>query len=212
MEKPDYIPKDYPGIRVVQTLGGLQQPFGPDVNCNLLPRDLSPLQESFNALAAELGNFSNHFSLNREQLAATTRSITGSSRVAAEFLLEEEMPQLSALFNSVVLKGLKNAGLLTRKFHMDGITARGNCCYTGDPTQAIRNDDIGKVEYHGLAATFESKENAEIFSFRPGDISVHAGLETKSVQGFIHRAPTVLPDDPLRLRMNCDFPRKPGSF
>lgn len=203
VDKPDYLPDDYYGIKVVDSLSALfNTPFG-DANAILYPRTL---RGDFNRVAQHLAGeraFGYHDCLEKiadkegnNAIGLAARTILQDIEAVSARLSAESLPP------DIRLRDNRNwNGRGVEKFHVDSAASRelGRilCCYTAPTTQWIKNEDA----IQSGASTFNKARGAPIYSFRPGDIfrikslPRNKGESEVSVSAFredffIHRAPS----------------------
>lgn len=210
MKRPDYIPEDYNGIKMVDSFEAmLSEPFG-HASAVLLPRSLSG---DFNALAQVMGrkgywraplmrvekrddlrkNFPQEIDLLREDI----RMLRG---VSAQHYLDLRVSKDSNW----------REDRAPHAFHSDGCRnahfGRVLCCYNDPVTEWIRREDAIPRDSH--EGTFEKREGAPLYRFKAGDIWRLASRTggDGNVCGrplFIHRTPPSIRDrkeeDPPRM-------------
>ena len=207
MKKPDYIPADYKGIKIVDSFEALMaEPFG-EANAVVLPRKLSG---DFNAVARWMDN--------RRLGMNTVDALYNSGDLAricpdAVAHLRADIEKMKGIFgnNAVAYHALslRVSQTMAPKFHADSSLGpdlgRFICCYNTPTTEWIRNEDAidcGDGRY-------EAREGAQIYSIGVGDIwrmasRVRRKQDAPPPEGgyFIHRTP------PAALEMKqSDVPR-----
>jgi hypothetical protein len=198
--KPDYVPDNYPRIETVATLPRLAHDFYDGaVNCRLLPRRLT---EDFTALAAHLEKVRpprHGLSLfDARDLQSGRPAMTDAVRAAADVVIADIAAMDRMLRRRTHLRLIHAyPDPVAYEFHGDPANRVVLCTYLGATTEGLRNDQVATTRYEYLrqadihAPVCTAKDGADIFSFRPGDIAVHAGVSGNEVAPFLHRAPRV---------------------
>ncbi len=201
--KLDYLPADYYGIKVVDSLSALfNTPFG-DANAILYPRTLSG---DFNRVAQHLAEVRASGYYDRLEKIADKEGRSAIGRAARTILQDIEAVsawlRAECLPPDIRLRDNRNwNGSGVERFHVDSAASqqlgRILCCYTAPTTQWIKNEDA--IQTSG--STFRKARGAPVYSFRPGDIfrikslPRNSGLSEVSVSSFredffVHRAPS----------------------
>ena len=202
-KRPDYIPADYPRIKIVGSLTELFNAEFGDANCILFPRSLSG---DFNALAREMAKIGVSKFLKRENAMP-------SELAAEEAQVKSDIEAVKRAYQRPLL-GTKWQLRLERKykldaqhsvlnFHIDGTIkpklGRVLCNYTAPVTEWIKNED---AEPDAVRGYFKEREGATIYELGVGDIW-RQSCRSRKMDGFIHRTPAAVRDrtksDPPRL-------------
>jgi len=205
--------KDYsqnPRIKVVGSLTEVfNTPYDP-YNCVIFPRKLTA---DFNALAKGLGEQLHvnpkvraHHDLSYHELAVRAQSLDEPAKAAADIVLadmrEIEQKGLHATLRVVSPAGYKFR--VAHAFHADKPknTEHGRllCCYTDPVTQSVRNEDATPINVE----KYSVKPEAQITTFRPGDIWKQAVRNDRGILPFIHRAGTSPSGGAPRLVLEAD--------
>lgn len=203
--KPDYIPDDYAGIKVVGSLDELfNTPFG-EANAVLWPRTL---RGDFNNVARLLykKREKNDYFRDLENIARDNPDGLGQAAMAVLQDIQTVDGILKGQSRPLDIRVQYNSGWAGDKgvenFHVDTCTRQETgrilCCYTAPVTQWIKNEDAQPVPGTLHGNLYKARPGTPVYSFRPGDMfrikSVTHG-ETAADKAafrdscFVHRVP-----------------------
>lgn len=198
-QKPNTAQTAYsPRIRAVDSIAAMcREDFAGDENVLLVPRRLSG---AFNALAMRLSNIDYK---SREEFL---KSCTAAPRLHPVFgaAAAQVLDDMNALRENGFRPELR---LVKRRYytpsvmnyHVDRGDSRIICCYNGQATEFLNNEDARHQHAARSTGAFYAKEGAVVQTFQLGDIWRHKGVKLdrsgehgvreEMAAAFIHRAP-----------------------
>jgi hypothetical protein len=193
--------------------------FNVSSNYNVILHSRALKEELFNSLAKTFNN-TLLLELNLEQVTnLKNRDLPEQARLALNQIIKDmsEIEENTSLETTlrVIPKayGLGDA----YGFHVDGGGWQILASYNSPGTEGIKNNNAHLTTLSKIKAIlpnflfpnslyYKANDNADIFSFSPGDIWAQAGTKLER-DAFIHRAPKVKKDDTSRLLLVA---REPG--
>ena len=197
VKRPDYIPANYPNIKVVGSLTELFNAEFGEANCILFPR---PISGEFNQLAKLLKKHGTEKLYDEGFVPqfywAERRLIIDDMKAIRRELQERGVNTGSALRVETSEGWIESQSPCA--YHVEGCSkpeiGRILCSYNEPVTEWLRNEDAVNVPQERIRDLYKAKEGATIQRFRPGDIfrikSMLGRDMTSNGEGcFIHRAP-----------------------
>jgi hypothetical protein len=195
--QPAYLPENNRYIRIVDSFGAMcGDDFAGDENVLLLPRRLNG---AFNALALRLSQ------VKSQQREALLESFVGprlhvlfgaaASQVQGDMNALRDhgfQPELRVVTQGYYIPTVMN-------YHVDRALSRIICCYNGQATEFLNNEDAEHQNPDRATGAFWAKAGAAPQNFQLGDIWRHKGvplncsgeidMRAAMAAAFIHRAP-----------------------